>query len=118
MNAKQLERANLKTLRELEEKHDESYVREIEMVADLALTAPGYSLQFWRDVQLYGMREAILYVRNGKYGDADAIQERWEDIQKRIGKIEPIAPSPAPRIALPGMSFGDVLRHKDENRPE
>jgi hypothetical protein len=84
MNAYQLERAKLHTLRQLDAKHGESYVREIEMAADVALTTPNYSVQFWRDVAVYGMREAILYVRNGDYGDADAILAKWDDVQKRI----------------------------------
>ncbi len=84
MTTKQLERATLATLWKIDVAQDASYVREIEMTADTALTSPGYSVQFWRDVQVYGMREAILYVRNGNHGDADALLTKWNEIQARI----------------------------------
>ena len=76
------------------QKHDEvnrdETVRELEMIADGAITSSGYPVQFWQDVQLYGVDEAILYVRNGKHGNADIISKAWEEIRLRILKPLPI----------------------------
>ena len=66
--------------------HDTSIVRELEMTCDSVITPSSYIPQFWKDVQLYGVDEAILYVRNGKYGNADAIAEVWKRIRhKHLG---------------------------------
>lgn len=62
--------------------HGDCVVRELEMVSDGAITAPGYTIQFWRDVNLYGVDEAILLV--GKYGNGDKIAEGWAKIKERI----------------------------------
>lgn len=62
-------------------------VRELEMAVDAALYHSGYSVQFWRDVELYGVQEAIAYVRNGKMGDHAKIQEAWDSIRERLEAV-------------------------------
>lgn len=44
--------------------HDSSIVRELEMHVDVVLTQSAYSPQFWKDVRLYGVAEAMLYLKN------------------------------------------------------
>jgi hypothetical protein len=46
-----------------DERNDESTVRELEMLVDGCLMDQGYAIQFWRDMDLYGLREAILYLQ-------------------------------------------------------
>jgi len=85
--AVKLKRIDLRTMQKHDIANHDCAVRELEMEVDAALDPnyAGYTLQFWRDVNLYGVDEAILYVRNGKYGDADRIQKRWlEKIRPRI----------------------------------
>jgi hypothetical protein len=74
-------------LRDLEQhdiKKDDSVVRQLEMIVDSCITSPGYTLQFWTDVRVYGVDEAILYVLNGNHGNAFAIKEEWEKIKVRL----------------------------------
>lgn len=71
----------LRDLRDHDLRHDSSIVRQLEMQVDAAINEAGYRLQFWRDVSLYGVDEAILYVHNGGYGDVDAISAAWERIK-------------------------------------
>ncbi len=79
-------RITLAILRKYDAEHeDSSIVRALEMEADSAITAPGYSLQFWRDVQLYGVDEAILYVENSNVGDGKRLQTFWTNLRERIG---------------------------------
>lgn len=54
-----------------------SLIRELEMTVDQEITTPGYVPQFWRDVELYGVDEAILYVKNGSYGNHEKISAFW-----------------------------------------
>lgn len=61
-------------------KNGTSLVRELEMEVDAALTTSSYAVQFWRDMKLYGLKEAIAYVRNGNHGDADKIQKAADKI--------------------------------------
>lgn len=76
----------LRDLRKIEQAQGESWVRLLEMHTDSILDYnAGKTIQFWEDVKLYGVDEAILYVRNG--GDvqaANAIQREWEAIRVRI----------------------------------
>ncbi len=66
--------------------HDTTIVRELEMTCDSVITPSDYVPQFWKDAQVYGIDEAILYVRNGGYGNADAIAEVWKRIRhKHLG---------------------------------
>lgn len=43
--------------------HGESYVRTIEMMVDEICNDVGWSMQFWRDCQTYGIREAYVYLK-------------------------------------------------------
>lgn len=66
----------------------ESVVRELEMDVDNILShSAGRIMQFWRDVQLYGVDEAITYVRNEDADEADAIQVKWEGIRERMAGV-------------------------------
>lgn len=71
-------------LREHDLAHHASLVRELEMVADSAITATGYAVQFWTDVRIYGIDEAIMIVEDNKRGDASAIRAKWEEIKARL----------------------------------
>lgn len=55
----------LKEMREYDQANDSNFVREMEMVVEAGLKDSAYSIQFWDDVQTYGLREAVLYVKNG-----------------------------------------------------
>lgn len=77
-------RVFLRDLRDYDLRRDDSVVRQLEMQVDAAINEAGYRLQFWKDVALYGVDEAILYVRNGGYGNADAIAETWNRIKVRL----------------------------------
>jgi hypothetical protein len=69
-------------LRTFDLAYQNEVVRRLEMAVDLAIHDRGYILQFWRDTKLYGVDEAILYVKNGNYGDYSAIQKEWEECKK------------------------------------
>lgn len=56
-------------LRKIDLSQGKSLVRELEMSVDCAVNDSMYSLQFWRDCELYGIDEAILYVKNGNHGN-------------------------------------------------
>lgn len=79
-----IDKCRLVHLKAHDAKTDDSLVRELEMAVDMAFTSPGYAIQFWQDVQLYGIWEAILYVKNGKHGNAATIQAEWDRIKIRI----------------------------------
>lgn len=82
----------MKVFKRMMDKHDrendDCIVRQLEMCVDNTIITPGYSIQFWRDVALYGVEEAILYLRNGKHGNADVLAKEWEEIKKRINSNE------------------------------
>lgn len=67
-----MKRLHMKDLRQ----HD--VVREIEMTVEGITTKQGVILQFWRDVDTYGLREAILYLKNSNHDTTklDAILTR------------------------------------------
>jgi len=81
--AKGIDDIDLRMLMQHDKKTGDSMVREFEMATDMLLTSPGYQLQFCQDVRLYGVREAILYVKNGNHGDWEAIQQEWDRIKVR-----------------------------------
>lgn len=76
----------LRDLKKYDADNGASVVRQLEMEADMAITSPGYPIQFWKDVQLYGVDEAILYVKNGKHGNAEALAEKWKKIKGTLEK--------------------------------
>lgn len=59
-------RLRLHEMRRHDRDNDTCYVRLIEMDVDaicIDVGHPGYSQQFWRDVQLYGLRESFSMLR-------------------------------------------------------
>lgn len=86
--AKGIDDINLRMLMEHDRRHEDCMVREFEMAIDDRFPDPAYALQFWQDVRLYGVREAILYVKNGNHGDWEAIQREWDRIKVRYYKPE------------------------------
>lgn len=77
-------RIYLRALKAHDRATDDCTVRELEMHVDSVLTSPGYSIQFWRDAELYGVDEAILYVKNGNHGNAALIEAAWNQIKERL----------------------------------
>lgn len=57
-------RIYLRKLQELDKKRGSSNVRLIEMIVDKITNNDGYSMQFWKDVEICGLREAIMYLHN------------------------------------------------------
>ena len=57
-------RLYLSELEQIDNKHNDSFVRAIEMIVDSITNFDGYSIQFWTDVRTYGLYEAILYLTN------------------------------------------------------
>lgn len=59
-------RIRMTELEKMDERFDTSMIREIEMTVDAIVTRinPIYGIQFWRDVQLYGIKEALMYLDN------------------------------------------------------
>lgn len=55
-------RITLRTLYLMEDQQNRPLVRELEMAVDGCLVDTAYAIQFWRDVELYGIREAYLYL--------------------------------------------------------
>ncbi len=76
----------LHLLRKYDREHNKEVVRQLEMSADANITAAGYTIQFWNDVSTYGVDEAILYVKNGNYGNAAAIKADWDRIKQELAK--------------------------------
>jgi len=73
-------RVTLKIMRAYDASHDSSLVRELEMAVDALTKSDGYSVQFWRDVELYGLREALIYLKE-HVGFTDAFIKVIADIQ-------------------------------------
>lgn len=53
-------------LKKLDEKNGSSHIRLIEMIVDEITGNDGYSMQFWKDMEVCGLREAILYLEQHK----------------------------------------------------
>jgi hypothetical protein len=61
-----------------------STVRELEMHVDSALVRTSYAPQFWRDVELYGLREAhAILLNHPEYYDA----ERMRELSSLVGRV-------------------------------
>lgn len=52
------------TLEEYDRINDSCLVRLLEMKVDAIVPQAGYSVQFWKDVRLYGVDEAIRYLQD------------------------------------------------------
>ena len=59
-------RLMLNELREMDRRDEASRIRLLEMAVDNVLEDSGYAIQFWRDVELYGVREALTYLKNSR----------------------------------------------------
>ncbi len=76
-------RWTLLELRRAEDRDGESYIRELEMDVEGIVHHPLQVLQFWKDVELYGVDEAILLVKNnGK--DVSQITAAWRHMLPRV----------------------------------
>lgn len=63
-------------LRKYDLDHDKSLVRELEMHVEAIATEPGWVIQFWRDMDTYGLKESITYLRNSHpRGDFTSLDE-------------------------------------------
>ncbi len=75
------------------EQHDrnqsDSTIRLLEMTVDNVVPETGYSVQFWQDVKLYGVDEAILYLKD-TVTDKQYISltETWERIRNALTRQE------------------------------
>ncbi len=76
----------LATLRQYDEKHGESNVRLVEMLVDslVAEIDSRYSLQFWHDVSMYGLKKAIVYLDNFREA-SNGLNDR--DYNKQYAKL-------------------------------
>lgn len=57
-----MKRIYLHLIQKFDLKYDQSFVREIEMLVDHAIDHSSYAIQFWRDVERYGLKEALTYL--------------------------------------------------------
>lgn len=57
-------RATLRKLEQYDLANDTSWVRTIEMYGDAVMCNHPYTVQFWNDVKLYGLDEALTYLVN------------------------------------------------------
>ena len=83
--------------------HDESYVRLIEMSVDCF--GQGRSLQFWSDVNLYGLEEALLYLRNEFPATNETMIELESDIRTFVDLIKADPPAEIPWGLTKGMDL-------------
>lgn len=58
-------------------------VRELEMLQESVPQPTGYTIQFWRDVQLYGLREAMMYFAN----NATVVDKDFASLKTRCNEI-------------------------------
>lgn len=72
-------RVYLHKLQELDKKCGSSNIRLIEMIVDGITNNDGYSVQFWRDVEICGLREAIMYLHN-KYPVSTELVKIYNEI--------------------------------------
>jgi hypothetical protein len=59
-----MKRYILSILEKHDRENDDSLVRLIEMKVDALNLESGYRLQFWTDVRVYGMDEALMYIKD------------------------------------------------------
>lgn len=90
-------RIYLKDIYRLDDELDTAFIRELEMVLEYYAVEPGVVLQFFEDLRIYGLDEAIAYVQSyvdeGYY--RPEVMDRIRDIQRRIKEaIERTRPRP------------------------
>lgn len=65
---------------------DDSTIRQLEMSVDSVAPSIEHSLQFWKDVRLYGVDEAILYLEYNMYEKQSIkLKDTWNAIKNRLG---------------------------------
>ena len=77
-------RIRLHHLRNFDYANDESLTRELEMAVDSVLIKTDYAPQFWRDVTLYGVDEAIGLLRQSGCADNDRVTTEVTPVWQRI----------------------------------
>lgn len=63
---------------------EDSTVRLIEMTVDGMLRDQGYALQFWKDVALYGIDEAVMYLKGSDCCRKDA---NFAELDKEVAEV-------------------------------
>lgn len=77
----------LHTLEKHDKDHNDSLVRLIEMKVDAFNLESGYRLQFWRDVKLYGVDEALSYVADlAPPVQLKEFEEFWKKKKEELSK--------------------------------
>jgi hypothetical protein len=63
----------------------DSTIRLLEMTVDSVVPEMGYSIQFWRDVRLYGVDEAIMYLKDHVSTDQYIkLETTWNSIKEKL----------------------------------
>ncbi len=80
----------LRDLRAFEAAHEEDedlscIVRQIEMTVDSLAGYGPHVIQFWRDVELYGLREAIIYLEDFLQDIPEP--DDWIDLKALAAKV-------------------------------
>lgn len=81
-------RITLQMLKNWDNQHDSSIVRELEMSVDAVLIDSTYSIQFWKDVELYGIREALQYLQQTETVRKWLFSEEMKELEKLVDGIE------------------------------
>lgn len=92
--------------------NDESEVRLLEMLVDSGSTDPRLPIQFWRDVDVYGVREAYLYLKGYQEqglwrGDLSKVRDQVNKLLRRHGRTR-FAENPY-LVAGPQIGFFDKV---------
>lgn len=80
-----------------------SYLRQIEMTVDQVVTHydPAYGVQFWRDVAIYGLKEAMMYLDGfvkSKGGKGYDHKDEFNDLSVIRAELENLAPEYKSRL--------------------
>ncbi len=68
-------------------KKDTCYIRELEMVIESGIIDQMQVIQFRRDFEVYGLREAILFLTNGDYvKNEEEVVAKANEILKVFGR--------------------------------
>jgi hypothetical protein len=66
--------------------HGTSLRRELEMAVEAGLSSAGYAVQFWRDMGLYGLDEAITYLGRSTLFSVGS-NSNWMNLTRTVNKI-------------------------------
>lgn len=85
-----MKRITLIDMRSHDSTRGTSTEREIEMLVDSITDFNGYSLRFWQDVRVYGLREAILYLQNNYGGRRNSWDQLYVVVEGNYNiKVKP-----------------------------